>query len=83
MKGYWNCPDATAEVLHNGWLLTGDLARIDEDSYFFIVLKLDRIGLRSPVGGLEQAPPLVPVPEIPTPHHRLPSRGRNGARRTS
>jgi len=37
MKGYWNRPDATAEVLNNGWLLTGDLARMDEDGYFFIV----------------------------------------------
>ena len=37
MKGYWNRPDATAEVLNDGWLLTGDLARVDEDGYFFIV----------------------------------------------
>ena len=37
MKGYWNRPDATAEVINDGWLLTGDLARTDEDGYFFIV----------------------------------------------
>jgi long-chain acyl-CoA synthetase len=37
MKGYWNRPDATAEVLKDGWLLTGDMARTDEDGYFFIV----------------------------------------------
>ncbi|MGO9497722.1 MAG: long-chain-fatty-acid--CoA ligase [Solirubrobacteraceae bacterium] len=37
MKGYWNRPDATAEVMDDGWLLTGDLARVDEDGYFFIV----------------------------------------------
>jgi long-chain acyl-CoA synthetase len=37
MKSYWNRPDATALVLKDGWLLTGDLARMDEDGYFFIV----------------------------------------------
>ncbi len=37
MKGYWNQPDATAEAMHDGWFHSGDLARIDEDGYFFIV----------------------------------------------
>jgi long-chain acyl-CoA synthetase len=37
MKGYWNRPDATAEVLRDGWLLTGDMATVDDDGYFFIV----------------------------------------------
>ena len=37
MKGYWNRPDATAQVMEGGWLHTGDMARIDEDGYFFIV----------------------------------------------
>jgi long-chain acyl-CoA synthetase len=37
MKGYWNRPEATAEVMKNGWLHTGDMARVDEDGYFFIV----------------------------------------------
>jgi long-chain acyl-CoA synthetase len=37
MKGYWNRPDATAEVLRDGWLHTGDMARVDADGYFFIV----------------------------------------------
>ena len=37
MKGYWNRPEETEMVLHNGWLYTGDLARMDEDGFFFIV----------------------------------------------
>jgi long-chain acyl-CoA synthetase len=37
MKGYWNRPDATADVLSDGWFLTGDMATVDEDGYFFIV----------------------------------------------
>jgi len=37
MKGYWNKPEETAMVLRDGWLLTGDLARMDTDGYFYIV----------------------------------------------
>lgn len=37
MKGYWNEPQATAETLRNGWLYTGDIARMDEDGYVYIV----------------------------------------------
>jgi long-chain acyl-CoA synthetase len=37
MKGYWNQPEATAEVMKDGWFATGDMARVDEDGYFFIV----------------------------------------------
>jgi acyl-CoA synthetase (AMP-forming)/AMP-acid ligase II len=37
MKGYWNRPEETREALRDGWLYTGDLARVDEDGYFYIV----------------------------------------------
>ena len=37
MKGYWNRPDATAAAIKDGWFATGDMARVDEDGYFFIV----------------------------------------------
>ncbi len=37
MKGYWKRPDATAEAMRGGWFHTGDLAKVDDDGYFFIV----------------------------------------------
>ncbi|MGN6587460.1 MAG: long-chain-fatty-acid--CoA ligase [Solirubrobacterales bacterium] len=37
MKGYWQRPDATAEAMRGGWFHTGDMAKVDEDGYFFIV----------------------------------------------
>jgi len=36
MKGYWKNPGETELVLRDGWLLTGDLGRMDEDGYFYI-----------------------------------------------
>ncbi|WP_290596776.1 long-chain-fatty-acid--CoA ligase, partial [Archaeoglobus sp. JdFR-39] len=37
MKGYWNRKEETEKTLINGWLLTGDMAKMDEDGYFYIV----------------------------------------------
>ncbi|WP_088072828.1 fatty acid--CoA ligase family protein [Gottfriedia luciferensis] len=37
MKGYYNMPEETAMTIRDGWLYTGDLARVDEDGYFYIV----------------------------------------------
>jgi long-chain acyl-CoA synthetase len=37
MKGYWNNPEETAKTLTDGWLYTGDIAKMDEDGYFYIV----------------------------------------------
>jgi long-chain acyl-CoA synthetase len=37
MKGYWQRPDETARVLRDGWLATGDIAKMDDDGYLHIV----------------------------------------------
>lgn len=37
MLGYWNKPEQTAETLRNGWVHTGDGARMDEDGFIYIV----------------------------------------------
>ncbi len=37
MKGYYNRPDATDEVMHGDWFATGDIATMDEKGFFFIV----------------------------------------------
>lgn len=41
MARYWNRPDATAEAFRGGWLHTGDIGRMDEDGFFYL---LDRKG---------------------------------------
>jgi long-chain acyl-CoA synthetase len=37
MKGYWARPDETADMIRDGWLHTGDMARQDENGYFYVV----------------------------------------------
>jgi len=37
MLGYWNRPEETSKTLRNGWLYTGDIGRMDEEGYFYIV----------------------------------------------
>ncbi|HEY3315950.1 MAG TPA: long-chain fatty acid--CoA ligase [Bacillota bacterium] len=37
MKGYWNRSDETAKTLRDGWLYTGDIAKMDEEGYFYVV----------------------------------------------
>jgi long-chain acyl-CoA synthetase len=49
MKGYLNQPEATQEALRNGWFHTGDIGKMDEDGYFYI---LDRKKDMLIVGGL-------------------------------
>lgn len=40
MLGYWNRSSETAEVLTNGWFHTGDMGRMDDDGYFYVVDRL-------------------------------------------
>jgi long-chain acyl-CoA synthetase len=40
MKGYYNKPEETANAIRDGWMFTGDVARMDEDGYFYIVDRL-------------------------------------------
>lgn len=37
MSGYWNNPKATAEIMRDGWLHTGDLVRRDSEGYFYVI----------------------------------------------
>ncbi len=37
MKGYWGREDATADAIRDGWFFSGDLGRVDDDGYYFIV----------------------------------------------
>jgi long-chain acyl-CoA synthetase len=46
IKGYLNRPEATAETIQNGWLRTGDIARIDEDGFIYIVDRAKDMVLR-------------------------------------
>jgi long-chain acyl-CoA synthetase len=37
MKGYWKAPEESSRVLRDGWLYTGDIAKMDADGYVYIV----------------------------------------------
>ena len=51
--GYWKLPEATADTFKDGWLHTGDMAREDEDGYWFIV---DRVKDMIVTGGFNVFP---------------------------
>lgn len=47
MRRYWNRPDETAEAVRDGWFHSGDLARVDDDGYYFIVDRKKDLIIRS------------------------------------
>jgi len=53
MKGYYNRPEANAKTIKNGWLHSGDVAKMDEDGFFYIVDRTKDMIIR---GGLNVYP---------------------------
>ncbi len=79
VKGYWGKPEATAATFVDGWLRTGDLARLDEEGFLFIVDRMKDMIIR---GGeniycieVEEAlyrhPAVMDAAVIPLPHRTL------------
>jgi long-chain acyl-CoA synthetase len=79
MKGYWGKPEATAAAIPDGWFRTGDLGRVDEDGYYYIVDRKKEMIIR---GGynvypreieevLHEHPAVAEVAVIGMPHAEL------------
>jgi long-chain acyl-CoA synthetase len=79
VKGYWRSPEATAETFGGGWLRTGDIARLDEDGFCYIVDRAKDMLIR---GGeniycvevenaLAAHPLVVDAAVVGRPHHEL------------
>jgi long-chain acyl-CoA synthetase len=53
MTGYWHAPTETADAMRDGWLHTGDVGRLDEDGYLYVVDRLKDLIIR---GGINVYP---------------------------
>jgi long-chain acyl-CoA synthetase len=79
MKGYWGKPAATAEAIPDGWFRTGDLARVDEDGYYYIVDRKKEMIIRGGYNvypreveeALHEHPAVAEVAVIGMPHAEL------------
>jgi len=79
MKGYWRNPEATEAAIPDGWFRTGDLARIDEDGYFFIVDRKKELIIRGGYNvypreieeALHEHPAVAEVAVVGIPHDSL------------
>ncbi|QXQ06450.1 acyl--CoA ligase [Sphingosinicellaceae bacterium] len=79
VKGYWNKPEATAETFTDGWVHTGDLARLDDEGFCFIIDRAKDMLIR---GGeniycvevenaLYEHPAVMDAAIVARPHHSL------------
>ncbi len=79
MKGYWGKPEATAEAIPDGWFRTGDLARVDDDGYYYIVDRKKEMIIRGGYNvypreieeALHEHPAVAEVAVIGMPHAEL------------
>ena len=79
MKGYYKRPDATAEAMKNGWFHTGDIAKMDEDGYFYIVDRVKDMIIRGGYNvypreveeALYEYPGVAEVAVVGAPHEEL------------
>lgn len=79
LLGYWRRPDATAEILKRGWLLTGDVGRLDEDGRLFILDRRNDVIIRGGANiypaeverAMEEHPDVAAVAVVGLPDDRL------------